>query len=363
MLTFIHAADFHLDSPFRDLSPSQAALRRSEQRELLKNLAALAREREADLVLLSGDLLDGENFSRETGEAFVTALGQTGCPVFIAPGNHDCVTARSPYCTLLWPENVHIFTEPEIRSVALPELNCTVYGAAFTAADREEDPLVGFAVPDDGQLHLMTVHGDVNGTRYAPISTESIAASGLDYVALGHIHAGSGLQRAGNTFWAYPGCPEGRGFDECGEKGVLVGTVEKGKVELEFVPIASRRYERLEVSLTGEADAEGAARAALAGHDRDCCRVIFTGETASSPDLTALERRLSDLCFTLSLRDRTTLARDLWARAGEDNLTGRFLREMRVRMDEAQSEQDRAVLELAVRFGLAALERGEDCRP
>lgn len=363
MLTFIHAADFHLDSPFRDLSPAQAAVRRGEQRELLKNLAALARERKADLVLLSGDLLDGENFSRETGETFVTALGQTGCPVFIAPGNHDHVTARSPYRTLLWPENVHIFTEPEIRSVSLTELGCTVYGAAFTSADREDDPLAGFSAPDDGQLHLMTVHGDVGGSRYAPISTDSIAESGLDYMALGHIHACSGLQKAGGTFWAYPGCPEGRGFDECGKKGVLVGTVEKGNVELEFVPLAARRYERLEVSMEGNADAEQAARAALSGHERDCCRLTFTGETASPPDLAELERRLADCCFTLSLRDQTTLARNLWARAGEDNLTGRFLREMRVRLDGAQGEEDRAMLELAVRFGLAALERGEDCRP
>ena len=363
MLTFIHAADFHLDSPFRDLNPAQAALRRAEQRELLKNLAALARERGADLVLLSGDLLDGEQFTRETGEAFLSALGQTGCPVFIAPGNHDYLNARSPYCTLPWPENVHIFTERALSSVSLPELGCTVYGAAFTAPDREDDPLAGFSVPDDGQLHLMTLHGDVGGSRYAPISTDSIAASGLDYLALGHIHAPSGLQKAGGTFWAYPGCPEGRGFDECGEKGVLVGTVEREKVELEYVPLASRRYERLEVALNSDTDPEQAARAALMGHEKDCCRVIFTGETLSAPDLTGLERKLAESCFTLSLRDQTTLARDIWARAGEDNLTGRFLREMRLRMESAQSGEDRAMLELAVRFGLAALERGEDCRP
>ena len=195
MLTFIHAADFHLDSPFRDLTPAQAALRRSEQRDLLKNLAALARERQADLVLLSGDLLDGEQFTRETGEVFLSALGQTGCPVFIAPGNHDPLTARSPYATLPWPENVHIFDGESVSSVSLPELGCTVYGAAFTRPDREDDPLVGFAAPKDGGIHLMVLHGDVGGTRYAPISAQSIADSGLDYLALGHIHAASGLTR------------------------------------------------------------------------------------------------------------------------------------------------------------------------
>ena len=78
MLTFIHGADLHLDSPFRDLSAAQAALRRGEQREIPARIAALARDRKADLVLLSGDLLDGANFTPETVQALAAALGQTG---------------------------------------------------------------------------------------------------------------------------------------------------------------------------------------------------------------------------------------------------------------------------------------------
>lgn len=38
MLTFLHAADFHLDSPFHALPPEQAAERRQEQRQLLTRL-------------------------------------------------------------------------------------------------------------------------------------------------------------------------------------------------------------------------------------------------------------------------------------------------------------------------------------
>ena len=55
MLNIIHGADFHLDSPFSGLSPERAAQRRGEQRDLLTRLAQLAREKQADLVLLSGD--------------------------------------------------------------------------------------------------------------------------------------------------------------------------------------------------------------------------------------------------------------------------------------------------------------------
>ena len=89
LLTIIHGADFHLDSPFSGLSPQRAAQRRGEQRQLLSALAALAREKGADLVLLAGDLLDGRQTYRETAQALARALGDIPCPVFLAPGNHD----------------------------------------------------------------------------------------------------------------------------------------------------------------------------------------------------------------------------------------------------------------------------------
>ena len=92
MLTIIHGADFHLDSPFAGLSPQRSSQRRAEQRELLSALAELSRQRRADLVLLSGDLLDSHQTYRETAQALAQALGQIPCPVLIAPGNTTTTT-------------------------------------------------------------------------------------------------------------------------------------------------------------------------------------------------------------------------------------------------------------------------------
>ena len=108
MLKFIHGADFHLDAPFAALSPEKARQRRAEQRQLLSRLADLAEEEGADLVLLSGDLLDGGETYQETVEALSHALGQIKAPVFIAPGNHDPYGPRSAYAGTAWPDNVHI---------------------------------------------------------------------------------------------------------------------------------------------------------------------------------------------------------------------------------------------------------------
>ncbi len=361
MVKLIHAADLHLDSPFSGLSPELAAQRRSEQRQLLEALAALARERKADAVLLSGDLLDSGRTFRETAQTLATQLGSTGCPVFIAPGNHDYYTGHSPYSTLEWPENVHIFTSEQVESIPLLDKNCVIHGAAFCSPRLERSPLVGFCAPQDGNLHVMTLHGEMDSDGgYGPILTADIAASGLHYLALGHVHQYSGLQKAGGTFWAYPGCPEGRGFDELGEKGVLYLELDETTCKVEFIPLGKRRYEILNVDLTGK-EALDAIRASLPTNTKDhIYRILLTGERPADLDLPQLTQALDGNFFGLTLRDQTRTPRKLWERMEEDTLTGLFLREMARR---CEAEPDNETLQLAVRFGLAALEGEEDVAP
>ena len=88
----------------------------------------------------------------------------------------------------------------------------------------------------------------------------------------------------------------------------------------------------------------------------DICRILLTGES-EAPDLSALERALAPRFYGLTLVDRTRLPRDLWHRRGEDNLTGLFLEEM---WQLCQKDPEDPVSQLAARFGLAALENGED---
>ena len=359
MPKIIHGADFHLDSAFAGLPPEKARQRRRESRQLLDALAELVRRERADLVLLSGDLFDGERVYPETLEALRAALGAMGCPVFIAPGNHDPYTPHSPYAAGDWPENVHVFRTAEVESVELPELGCVVHGCAFTGGERTDQALAGFAAPADGRLHLMCLHGDVGAPEspYGPVTRRQIGSSGLAYLALGHVHQCSGVQREGDTFWAYPGCPEGRGFDELGDKGVLAGTVDEEKADLRFVPLCHRRYHVIEVNVTGRDPREALAQALPATAAEDVCRFVLTGESGESGvDLPALETAFASRCYGLQLRDRTRPAEDIWRRAGEDSLRGLFLQDLRQRWESAQDEEQRRQIALAVRFGLAALD-------
>ncbi len=359
MLRFLHAADLHLDSPFAGLSRDQAAQRRQEQRAQLRELAALARD--VDLVFLAGDLLDSTRAYAETREDLEAFFRDLRVPAFIAPGNHDYYTPQSPYALMDLPENVHLFNRARPEPVPLPELGCTVWGAAFRS-ERAEALLRGFRAPEDGDVHLMVLHGEVTDgpSKYGPITQEDIAASGLRYLALGHVHTCTGLRRSGDTFWAYPGCTLGRGFDETGEKGVVLGTLEGETCTLEFHPLSGRKYWDLEAEVTG---AESLEQAALKVLPPDCAndilRLTLKGEWEEKPRLEALRQALEGRCWSLELRDGTRLTRELWQMADEDTLRGAFLRILR-RQYETAGEEQRERITRAARFGLAAMEYRED---
>ena len=362
MIKILHAADFHMDSPFYSLPPEKSARRRREQRELLDRLASAAED--VDLVLLAGDLFDSEASYWETTETLKRVFSAIKAHIFIAPGNHDYYTARSPYAFMDLPSNVHLFKTSQLRSVELPELNARVWGAGFTAAGSEA-LLKSFTVRASDLTEIMVLHGDIAAnSRYNAISEADIARTGLDYLALGHVHTFSGIKKAGDTFYAYPGCLEGRGFDETGPKGFIKGTVDKRAADLSFVPIAQREYRVIEADLTGETDiVEAAKRAVGDGYPRDIVRLILKGETDAEPDLQAVSEALSDRFFHLTVKSELRRRRPLWEGAGEDTLTGMFLADLKSKYDESRDAESRELLELAARFGISALEGREEWSP
>ena len=363
MIKILHGADFHLDSPFDALPEDKAIQRRGEQREMLQRLATLANNERVDAVLLSGDLLDSDKSYYETGEALVKALGEIKAPVFIAPGNHDYYHKFSPWAALKLPANVHVFTSPAPEAISLQSDRAVVWGAAFTA-NRSKCLLEDFpAIENREKIQVMALHGQV-GTEspYNPMTPQQIAATGLHYLALGHEHKYSGLKKAGDTYYAYPGCPEGRGFDEMGPCGVILAEVDLHSVRERFVPLGKRQYLQRGVDLTGKTDVVAAIKGALPPDtERDIYRIVLDGEFDGRLDLAGLTRALESRFYHLVFRDETRLRRDIWAQAEEDTLRGLFLRKMRARYeagDEAQREQ----VTWAVRFALAAMENGEQWR-
>lgn len=357
MLKILHAADLHLDSTFTGRSEGATARLRPALRAVPEKIAALCRAESCDLLFLAGDVFDGAP-APDTLRELKRTLQDLAIPTFITPGNHDFCTPASPWLTESWPENVHIFKNHAVESVALPALDCRIYGAGFTSMDCDS-LLEGFHAQGEEKYHIAVLHGDPvqQNSPYNPISQAQVAASGLDYLALGHIHKG-GSFRAGKTLCAWPGCPMGRGYDELGEKGVLLLTLTD-TANIRFVPFDTPRFYDLESQVCTTAQAAIAEKLPAAGN-HDFYRITLTGE-CEMPDLPALAAQFSHFP-NLELRDRTQPPVDLWGCVGNDSLEGVYFGMLKEAMED-QDEATRRIALLAAKISRKILDGGEVVLP
>ena len=340
MIKILHSADWHLDAPMRGHSESESAYLRQELSKLPQKICKLCSQEQCDLLLLSGDLFDGKA-TPVTVKAVQRALEEVRIPVLIAPGNHDCVTPDSPYAQPGWPENVHIFKEAKMQSIAFPALDLCVHGAGYEAMDCPA-LLKGFHADGGETWQIGVLHGEMEGsnTPYCPISREQLRNSNLQYLALGHIHKGGSL-RTGNSLCAWPGCPMGRGFDELGAKGVILVTLDE-TVQAAFIPIDTPRFYDEEV-VVGESAHSALANILPALESQDFYRVTFTGY-CTPIELDSLYSAFSHIPH-LTLRDNTLPEQDLWGTADEDSLEGVFFSMLQqASRDENPVKQERAKL-------------------
>lgn len=341
MIKILHTGDWHLDAPMHNRTPAQTKLLKKAFAELPHRVAALCRQYQCDLLFLTGDIFDG-NYTKESYQALYNALEAVQIPVIVTPGNHDHICPGSPWTTELWPENVHIFTHSAVDSIVFPELDCCIYGGGFTAMDCPA-LLADLKAQSTQTYKLGVFHGDPTqvNSPYNPITTRQVADSGLDYLALGHIHKGDSF-RAGSTLCAWPGCPVGHGYDEQGEKGVLLVTVD-GQATTEFIGLGFPAFYDWDVPVT--ATPQGALQQVLppVGNE-DFYRITLTG-TCKTPDLDSLYGAFSHFP-NLELRDRTVPPVDTWKALGEDSLEGIYFGMLK-ESQKGKDEKEQAQIELA----------------
>ncbi len=252
---FLHTADFHIDIPFSSLAhlDGTAAERRIEQRLLIKKVIRKAADEEVDAIFISGDLFEHEYVSRASISFLNECFGSIPhIRVFISPGNHDPYVKNSYYRSFQWSENVHIF-DTQVRGVNLDHLNACIYGVGFNDFLMFDSKLKEFKAEDESKVNILVTHADLNsmsgGQGYHGITSTDLEDSGLDYIALGHIHKYTDSLVKGKA--CYPGSPIALGFDEPGPHGVVIGEVSKKGAYLEFQSIDKRQYVTLNIDVTG----------------------------------------------------------------------------------------------------------------
>lgn len=259
MLTFIHAADLHLDSPFAGMSniPSLPFKRLKESTfQSAKNMFDLAIARAVDFVLLSGDLFDESNRSLKA-QLFLRnqflRLQTQGIEVFIIYGNHDHLGGE--WTPIEWPENVHVFstsTPSEQSYYRGDQLVASIYGFSYKERAVYENMTSHYVKTTDAAFHIAMLHGTLAGQEghdaYAPFQLEQLVSRDFDYWALGHIHKRALLHE--DPLIIYPGNMQGRHIKETGEKGCYVVQLSEDSATAEFMSCADVMFETLAIDIT-----------------------------------------------------------------------------------------------------------------
>lgn len=348
MIKILHSADWHLDAPLRGKAHLKPILL-----SVPGKIAQICKDEACDLVLLAGDLFDTA-YTQASYKALYEALEAMAVPVFITPGNHDPANAQSPWLKEIWPENVHIFTRCQVESYALPALDCRIYGGGFTSMDCPA-LLTGFRAECTEKYAIGVFHGDplLPNSPCNPITQTHVRESGLDYLALGHTH-NAGSFTAADTLCLWSGCPMGKDFGECGEKGVYIVTLD-GAANARFVPLDTPRFYDLteQVRLSPEQTLQSLLPAA---GNADYYRITLTGQWEAF-DEQALTGRFSRFP-NLTVINKTVPPVDTWQALGQDSLEGHFFGLLKQAMEGAD-EETAGLLELAATISRRILDGQE----
>ena len=273
-LRFIHAADLHLDSPFRGVGEVSSELRDQLQDSTLGALHRIVDhtiDSKADFLLIAGDLYDSRDRSLRALLAFrrqMERLAERDISVYIVHGNHDPLNGWGSEFQL--PPNVTTFTgradtEPFIRrgrEVA------SITGVSYTRERVMENLAASFHPTAGAPYSVAMLHANVGSQTghadYAPATVEELRASGFDYWALGHVHTRSVLATE-PCLVVYPGNPQGRHARESGPRGCYQVDVDShGRAHLQFIETNLVRWAHLHISIVGHSRLSGLIDAMLA---------------------------------------------------------------------------------------------------
>lgn len=366
MVKILHSADFHIGAELSSLG-TLSEKRRYETLETFGKMVALCKRENVEFCLISGDLFDSNNSGAAFSDSVLEYIKSAINTKFLyVAGNHDPLDPSSPFWDKDLPENLFVFGH-EFEAKDFPDKKVRFIGKSFSHSSMSAASF-DKALLNSEYINIMLLHGDLladNSSPYNPINREFIENSCVDYLALGHIHKRSDVMRSGNTFLAYPGCPEGQGFDEDGIKGVYLGEIDKGVCHLRFERLCRRAFFVPEINLSSAESSLDAANIILEklkadfGDDfaENLYKIVLSGRNKNLSHIKAAEilALVSPSLYFVKLENKLKPHYDLELLKSQVGLKGLFVKKMLEKI-EAAEENERESIENALYLGLEAFE-------
>ena len=406
MVKLIHTADLHLDSAFRSrFTKEEAENRRQKQLMAWKELLSFAVEKKVQGILIAGDLFDSPVVSHGTMDFFLSTISEhPEISFFYLRGNHD---TENTFCYQEnLPKNLFLFSEKGkkyrlndrlllagveygTKDISFGENEGATQGAgqaaeqgvgqenahgaeALSKSESESEEESKFLKLKEEDCNILLLHGALyQGSAKGDavqgeegIFLKNLEKLPLSYIALGHIHKGGEGRLNNGALWAYPGCLQGRGFDEEGERGFLYLKVQEEKKEIrkEFIPIKQGEFRILEIELLEDEGTLACLKKIEVEMEKagiakeDSLRIILKGKKGLEQErnLRYLQLQLQDSVFFLEIRDECELSWNREEAMKEKSLKGEFLRVVAAADNLSKEEQEEIIA-----LGMGLLQGGE----
>ena len=361
-MKIIHCADVHLDSKMTaNLPADKARERRNELLSTFLRMTDYAEEQNVSAILISGDLFDTKTVSARAKNAVAGAiLAHPGITFFYLRGNHDRDGFLEFFDTI--PENLKFFSDTWTSYILTDQRGEAVKVIGLELTDKNADIAAETLRLDSKVCNIVMLHGQTvqyrSKERAETIDVSQYQNRGIDYLALGHVHEYREGALSDTAKWCYPGCLLGRGFDETGEHGFVLLSVDAGthRVSPRFIPFAKRSLHEIRIDVTGCEDAlqiENRVYEAVSQiAPSDLIKVVLTGrlDVSCEKNLYGLGQMLSEMFYFAKISDETRLTVNYADFAYDASLKGEYVR--LIEGDPALSDEEKAEL---IRCGIQAL--------
>ena len=360
-ISVLHTGDLHLGYKVSFFDDEKNKLR---QYELEQSALSVFDDLDGvQICLICGDVFDYGEVPVRFADTFLNKIkNNPDTNFFMVTGNHDYYnTDIISYCVNKCPLNLHIFNSDELSFVTIDSLNVRVYGASFMQNHQKTSFLNNFDMCDTSYINILCMHSEIydQSSPFNPVKISDISSKGFDYVALGHVHNHDKVNKINDTYYAYCGVTEGRGFDECGEKGFVLLDIKGDKILSDFIPFAKRTLHTVDVEITGKQDWFDIEQIVMDSvksiSKEDLIKIVLKGKYALGLDkqIEHLLVKLNDLYYHVKIKDESSLEIDKKSFEKDMSLRGEFIREV-LNSELSEEEKEKIIL-----VGLKALE-GED---
>ncbi len=355
-MKFIHMADMHFDAPFVILNKNGLGEeRRLEQREVFKNIIEYIKQNKIECLFICGDLYEQE-YIRKTTIEYINNLFKTiqNTRIFIIPGNHDPLIQNSYYNKFQWNNNVTIFNS-SVKKIELNE-KIDLYGYGFEDFYFKTNALNTIEIENENKINILLTHGSIDGgndekMEYNPMSKKELRESKFNYIALGHIHKRSDIDK-----FVYPGSTISLGFDELGEHGIIEGEISEDTKEIKtiFIRMDKREFVEYEIKVNEIISKEDLIENinTINIEENKYYKILLTGERNFEINLNEINKFIENNNI-LKIKDFTKIKQDIYKISKENTLKGIFVRNMLDKINE-QPENKEIILK-AIEIGIEAM--------